>query len=117
MSAHLSPAKIHSRLKHPVVDGDGHWLEFTPVFSEKMRKAVSNKAADGVIGGMKTTPETLKMTQKTRDERRVAIPNFWNRQAENTLDRATAMMPTMLYERLDEIGTDFPLVFPASGPR
>ena len=27
MSAKESPAKIHSKLKHPVVDGDGHWLD------------------------------------------------------------------------------------------
>src|SRR6185369_4190321 len=50
-------------------------------------------------------------------ERRVAIPNFWNRQAENTLDRATAMMPKMLYERLDEIGSDFAVIYPTSGLR
>src|SRR5688572_24545560 len=117
MSTHLSPAQVHSRLKHPVVDGDGHWLEFTPVFAEKMRKAVGNTAADGFIKAMATTAEALKMNQKTRDERRVAIPNFWNRQAENTLDRATAMMPKMLYERLDEIGSDFAVIYPTSGLR
>ncbi len=39
MSRHLSPAQVHSKLSHPVVDGDGHWLEYAPVFSEKMRKA------------------------------------------------------------------------------
>ena len=43
------------------------------------------------------------------------MPGFWNRQAENTLDRATAMMPKMLYERLDEIGTDFAIVYPTPG--
>ena len=117
MSAHLSPAKIHSRLKHPVVDGDGHWLEYTPVFSEKMRKAVGNTAADGFIAAMKTTPDALKMTPETRDKRHVAMPAFWNRQAENTLDRATAMMPKMLYERLDEIGSDFAVIYPTSGLR
>ena len=117
MSTHLSPAQIHSRLKHPVVDADGHWLEFVPVFSEKMRKAVSDKAADGFRAAMHTTTEQLKMTQRIRDERRVAMPNFWNRQAENTLDRATAMMPKMLYERLDEIGTDFAVIYPTAGLR
>jgi predicted TIM-barrel fold metal-dependent hydrolase len=117
MSAHLSPATIHSRLKHPVVDGDGHWLEFTPVFSEKMRKAVGDKAADGFLAAMKTTTDALKMTQAARDERRVAMPNFWNRQAENTLDRATAMMPKMLYQRLDEIGSDFAVIYPTAGLR
>jgi predicted TIM-barrel fold metal-dependent hydrolase len=57
------------------------------------------------------------MTQSARDDKRVAMPNFWNRQAENTLDRATAMMPKMLYERLDEIGTDFAVIYPTSGLR
>ena len=117
MSAHLSPSQIHSRLKHPVVDGDGHWLEYTPVFSEKMRKAVGNKAADGFIAAMKTTPDALRMTPETRDKRRVSMPAFWNRQAENTLDRATAMMPKMLYQRLDEIGSDFAVIYPTSGLR
>jgi predicted TIM-barrel fold metal-dependent hydrolase len=117
MSAHLSPAKIHSRLKHPVVDGDGHWLEYTPVFSEKMRKAVGDKAADGFIAAMKSTPDALATTPQMRDRQRIAMPNFWNRQAENTLDRATAMMPKMLYERLDEIGSDFAVVYPTSGLR
>jgi predicted TIM-barrel fold metal-dependent hydrolase len=117
MSAHLKPAEVHSRLKHPVVDGDGHWLEFTPVFAEKMRKAVSDKAADGFIAALKTTSDALKMTQSARDDKRVAMPNFWNRQAENTLDRATAMMPKMLYQRLDEIGTDFAVIYPTSGLR
>src|SRR5256714_8791237 len=100
MSAHKSPEQIRSQLKHPVVDGDGHWLEFAPVFSEKMRKAGGDKAADGFLAALQTTTDALKMTQDARDKRRVALPNFWNRQAENTLDRATAMMPKMLYERL-----------------
>jgi predicted TIM-barrel fold metal-dependent hydrolase len=117
MSTHLSPANIHSQLKHPVVDGDGHWLEFGPVFSERMRKAGGGKAADGFLAALKTTTDALKMTQEKRDERRVAMPNFWNRQAENTLDRATAMMPKLLYERLDEIGTDFAVIYPTAGLR
>ena len=64
MSTHLSPAKIHSRLKHPVVDGDGHWLEFAPVFSEKMRKAGGDKAADGFLTALKSTTDALKMTRR-----------------------------------------------------
>ena len=117
MSAKQSPAKIHSQLKHQVIDGDGHWLEYPPVFSEKMKKAVGPKAQDGFLAALQTTTDALKMTQAARDEKRVAMPNFWNRQAENTLDRATAMMPRMLYERLDEIGTDFAVIYPTAGLR
>ena len=43
------------------------------------------------------------MTIAERKRRRVAQPGFWSRQAENTLDRATAMMPRLLYERLRRV--------------
>ena len=53
MSAHKSPEQIRSQLKHPVVDGDGHWLEYAPVFSEKMRKAGGDLAADGFLAALR----------------------------------------------------------------
>src|ERR671928_829296 len=117
MSAHKSPEQVRSQLKYPVVDGDGHWLEYAPVFSEKMRKAGGDKAADGFLAALRSTTDALKMTVDERRRRGIAQPNFWNRQAENTLDRATAMMPKMLYERLDEIGTDFAVIYPTAGLR
>src|SRR5215470_15080452 len=117
MSAHKSPAEIRSQLKHPVVDGDGHWLEYAPVFSEKMRKAAGDKSAEGFLAALRSTTDALKMTPEERRQRRVAMPNFWNRQAENTLDRATAMMPHLLYDRLDEIGSDFAIIYPTAGLR
>jgi len=53
----------------PAAIAGGHWLEFVPVFSEKMRKAVGDKAADGFRAAMHTTTEALKMTQHARNER------------------------------------------------
>src|SRR5947208_14434792 len=82
-----------------------------------MRKAGGNLAADGFLAALNTTVDALKLTPAERRRRRVAMPNFWNRQAENTLDRATAMMPKMLYQRLDEIGLDFAIVYPTAGLR
>ena len=40
------------------------------------------------------------------------MEGFWGRQSTNTLDRATAMMPRMLYDRLDELGIDFGVIYP-----
>src|SRR3954449_10837642 len=117
MSAHATPEQIRSQLSHPIVDGDGHWLEYAPVFSEKMRKAGGDKGADGFLAALRSTTDALKLTPVERARRGVAQPNFWNRQAENTLDRATAMMPKMLYSRLDEIGIDFAIVYPTAGLR
>lgn len=27
--SHLSPAQIHAKLSHPIIDGDGHRIEYT----------------------------------------------------------------------------------------
>src|SRR6201746_2188587 len=114
---HQSPAKIRESLKHPVIDGDGHWVEYDPVFAEKMRKVGGDKAADGFLAAMGTTKTALNMPVEERKRRRVAMPGFWTRQTGNTLDRATAMMPRMLYDRLDEFGADFAIVYPTAGLR
>src|SRR5438128_10275980 len=119
MSAHghPSPTQIRSSLDHPVIDGDGHWVEFDPVFSERMRKVGGDLAAEGFLAALKTTQEALGMSLTERRRRRIAQPGFWTRQAGNTLDRATAMMPRLLYERLDEFGTDFAIIYPTAGLR
>ena len=119
MSAHghKSPAEIRAQLKHPVIDGDGHWVEYDPVFAEKMRKVGGDKAADGFLAAMRTTRDALNMSVAERRRRGIAMPGFWTRQTGNTLDRATAMMPRMLYDRLDEFGADFAIVYPTAGLR
>src|SRR5271155_6019863 len=116
-NGHLSPEQVRSKIDHPIVDGDGHWVEYDPVFSEKMRKIGGDLAADGFLKSMGTTRELLSMPVAERQQKRLAQQAFWARQAENTLDRATAMMPKLLYDRLDEIGLDFAVVYPTAGLR
>ena len=114
---HLSPSQIRAKLNHPVIDGDGHWVEYDPVFAEQMRKVGGDKAADGYLAAMHATLSALQMGTKERRRRQIAMPGFWTRQTGNTLDRATAMMPHLLYERLDEIGSDFAIIYPTAGLR
>src|ERR1700723_3568040 len=115
--AHQSPAEIRAKLNHPIIDGDGHWVEYDPVFAEQMRKVGGDKAADGFLAAMAVTREALVQGVEERRRRRLAMPGFWTRQTGNTYDRATAMMPHLLYERLDEIGSDFAIVYPTAGLR
>ncbi len=115
--AHQTPAQIRAGLKHAVIDGDGHWVEYDPVFAERMRKAGGDKAADGYLAAMRTTKDALNMTVEERERRRVAMPGFWSRQTGNTLDRATTMLPRLLYDRLDEFGSDFAIIYPTAGLR
>jgi hypothetical protein len=82
-----------------------------------MRKVGGDLAADGFLKAMGTTREVLSMPSAERREKRLGQQAFWARQAENTLDRATAMMPKLLYDRLDELGLDFVVVYPTAGLR
>src|SRR6202163_854743 len=82
-----------------------------------MRKVGGDKAADGSLAAMAVTRDSLLLSVEERRRRRMAMPGFWTRQTGNTYDRATAMMPKLLYERLDEIGTDFAVVYPTAGLR
>src|SRR5437764_5164179 len=115
MSAHSSPEQIRAKLPHPVIDGDGHWVEYTPVFAEKIRKAVGDLRANGLLASPRRIPDALAITTEERKTRGAAMEGQWGRQAVNTRDRATAMMPKMLTARMDEIGSDYAIVYPPAG--
>ena len=60
-------------------------------------------------------PTSLKMTLVERTRKRVGQEAFWSSPSENVLDRATAMLPRLMYERLDDLGIDFSVVYPTAG--
>jgi predicted TIM-barrel fold metal-dependent hydrolase len=115
MSPRRSAAEVRAGLKHPIVDADGHWLEYVPVFAERMRKVAGDKAADGFLASQRRVPDALNLSIAQRRERGLAMEGYWTRQSTNTRDRATAMMPRLLYDRLDEIGVDFGIIYPTAG--
>src|SRR5262245_12743414 len=92
MSAHHSPEEIRKGLTHPVIDGDGHWVEYTPVFAEKIRKVTGDQGANGFLQSQRRIPDSLSMTLEQRTERGVAMGGCWGRQSTNTRDRATAVI-------------------------
>ena len=61
--AHQSPAEIRAKLNHPIVDGDGHWVEYDPVFAEQMRKVGGDKAVLGQINATGCDTEILSPAQ------------------------------------------------------
>src|SRR6187549_2440622 len=115
MSSHRGPSEVRAGLKHPIIDADGHWVEYNPVFAERMRKVAGAKSADGFLASQRRVPDTLSLSIAERQQRGVAMEGYWTRQSTNTRDRATAMMPRMLYDRLDELGIDFGIVYPTAG--
>jgi len=116
-NGHLSPAQIRARLSHPVIDADGHWLEFGPVVSEQLRRIGGDPAAEGFLSVGRLVREALSMSVSERRRRRIPQEAFWSSPARNTRDRATAMLPRLLYERLEELGLDFAVLYPTVGLR
>jgi predicted TIM-barrel fold metal-dependent hydrolase len=117
VSAHPTTAQIKSRLDHPVIDADGHWVEYGPVFTEQLRKAGGDQAVAGwnAVGG--GTRGVLSMSVEERRRRRISQELFWGHPSKNTRDLATAFFPSLLNERLDEIGLDFAIIYPTGGLR
>ena len=114
-NGHPSPAQVRAKLNHPIVDADGHWLEYTPVMREEFRRIGGDAAVEALATATQRVPTSLAMSLAERRRRRVGQEAFWSTPSENVLDRATAMMPRLLYERLDDLGIDFSVVYPTAG--
>jgi predicted TIM-barrel fold metal-dependent hydrolase len=55
------------------------------------------------------------MSWAERRDRRAPRPIWWGLPTKNTLDQATATLPKLLNERLEEIGLDFTVLYPSVG--
>jgi predicted TIM-barrel fold metal-dependent hydrolase len=114
-NGHPDARKLHARLSHPVIDADGHWLEYGPVMRDEFRRIGGEAAVEALALASQRVPNALTMTVAERARRRVGQEAFWSSPCENTLDRATAMLPRLMYERLDDLGIDFCVVYPTAG--
>lgn len=41
--------KLHDRLKHPIIDADGHWAEYLPLMREELWGEVSPDSFKGTV--------------------------------------------------------------------
>lgn len=114
MSARQSTsARIRAKLSHPVIDADGHWLEPLPVFLEFLGEVGGQKMVDRVIRESKDDT-WYRQTPSERLAARNPRPWWWG-ESTRTLDRATAMIPDVLHQRLDEFGIDFAIIYTSLG--
>jgi predicted TIM-barrel fold metal-dependent hydrolase len=106
-------AAVRARLDHPVIDGDGHWLEPVPIFLDYLREVGGPSMVERFVRRAKEAG-WYDMTPHERMDKRLHRPTWWGEPA-STLDRATAMIPKLFYERLDDFGIDFALVYTSLG--
>jgi predicted TIM-barrel fold metal-dependent hydrolase len=107
-------AEIHDSLKHPVIDGDGHWLEPVPVFLEYLSAVDGAKSVDQIRALWQRNHAWYRSNWEQRQHNRMRRSNWWG-VTSDTLDKATALLPALLNERLPELGIDFALIYPSLG--
>ena len=111
-------AQVRAELDHPVLDGDAHYLEPVPDFLDFVRERAGEEAVRAYrpFSGnpMSRGPAWHKLDWEGRRHHRRMRPPWWVATGK-TLDWATAVLPKLYYERLDEMGIDFAVLYPTSG--
>ncbi len=107
-------AEIRAQLGHPVIDGDGHWMEPIPVFLEYLREVGGPGAVDQMRALWRESDAWYRSTWEERQHRRLRRTIWWG-VTTNTLDKASALLPALLHERLPELGIDFAIIYPTFG--
>jgi len=98
-------SEIRRRISHPIIDADGHLGEFMPMVIDCMREIAGNAVAERFIEYRRSPFTSGGGYLPTR----VFFGNPLG------LDRMTVLLPKLFYQRLEEIGIDFALLFPTSG--
>ena len=106
ISTQSKSRQIRTRLGHPVIDSDGHQVEFVAPLEDYVKAIGGSSYRARIYPDLRREPERDAHLRDTRP----TVPGyhaFWQAPSKNTIDRATAALPKLLYERMDDIGLDF----------
>src|SRR5258705_12649408 len=107
--------EIRRRIDHPIIDGDGHIIEYLPLVRDILVEIGGSSVAEGFDLVVDSGRLTQMLSAGQRREMALMRIPWWGIPTRNTLDRATAMLPRLLYERLDQIGIDAAITYPTYG--
>lgn len=112
----LTARAIREAAGHPIVDIDGHVIEHVPSLLPHLREHLGAPLFERYRTG-EFQQLFVPPGGSTEDRRASRAPNngWWGVPTRNTLDRATAMIPGLLHERMDELGIDVTVLYPTLG--
>ena len=99
-------AAIRAKLDHPVIDSDGHMIEFEPGFLDYLKREGGESMVKRFLspernsGGWGRLFRWYSLSPEERLDQRATRSPWWPLPTKNTLDRATAMLPR-LFVRTD----------------
>ena len=116
-----SSRSVREEIGHPVIDVDGHFVEMAPVLHEEIVATLEELGGaalrDRYLASRSARPTRRRSSRGARSAacatRGPRCRSWWGWPVENVRDRATAHLPALLYERLDELGIDFTVLYPS----
>jgi len=111
----MNVAAIKDQLQHPIIDGDGHHIEYIPYVRDLLQQDYGPQLAEQFSQVIHGAALLRQVPQAARRAAGVTRTAWWGLPTRNTLDRATAMLPGLLYDRLEEFGIDYALLYPTYG--
>ncbi len=118
---HLTAREIRRWLGHPVIDADGHFLELMPLVEDDIlahleetggRELRDRYRAHSLHYLDTVSFEADRLSPKVVERWR-SMPSWWGNPVTDARERATAHLPRLLYDRLDELGVDMMLTYPS----
>jgi len=109
-------ADVRQQVGHPVIDADGHVLEVLeatyPFLRDSLGPSLFQRWLDrGPLAAVSQRARTGEERLRTRTPQ----GSWWGGPpSASALDRATATLPALLAERLDEMGIDFAVLYPTN---
>jgi hypothetical protein len=119
---HASPSvAVKQKLNFPVIDTDIHVNDYTPDVEDYVANyggndlvdALRKASADRIArGGVSNGKNWYDQSAEERQHYRTIRSPWWARVTKNTLDVATYHLPELFYERQEEQGSDYSVLFP-----
>jgi predicted TIM-barrel fold metal-dependent hydrolase len=110
-----SSRDVRRQLGHAVLDVDGHVIEFMPAVMPYLREALGPALFDRYVNQPSPIAKILGADTATRAQQRTPQSAWWGTPAQNTRDLATGAIPGLMYERFDELGIDYSVLYPTKG--
>jgi predicted TIM-barrel fold metal-dependent hydrolase len=118
--------RIRASLGHPIVDADAHFREFPPLYLDYVHKVAgpdlgrryAARFSKSVLGFDLKGGDLHGLSDPRDPERRAwRTPRgaWWGWPTWDAEDYVTTYLPKLLYQRLDDIGLDFTILYPGLG--
>jgi predicted TIM-barrel fold metal-dependent hydrolase len=113
-------ARVRSRVDHPIIDADGHFVEVGPLLHDEVVTYVEDAGGGAlrerfldIAASFDTSSSLAHRGDAAVRHGWKAMPSWWGWQTAAVRDRATSHLPALLYERLDELGIDVTILYPS----